>query len=216
MRLTVALCLLVAFAASAAGFGAAESSLALHRLGSLSPVIEDHVLRRDGTGRYFVSTGVEGLPSAAAWEVLPNEECAILRSVPSVKAPVVPAKDRSLPPSCATELEGVCTSRDGRLRVFTYFEGTYKARKVRSGFYGGEDPLEDKVYSGRRILGFEDVASGKRALFVERLKRSRGYSAPSGRISYLPEAGIVLVLGIGPEKKPPVSYCIRLPARENK
>jgi|SRR6185295_4962525 len=134
MRLTVALCLLVAFAASAAGFGAAESSLALHRLGSLSPVIEDHVLRRDGTGRYFVSTGVEGLPSAAAWEVLPNEECAILRSVPSVKAPVVPAKDRSLPPSCATELEGVCTSRDGRLRVFTYFEGTYKARKVRSGF----------------------------------------------------------------------------------
>ena len=159
---------------------------------------------------------VEGLPSAAAWEVLPNEECAILRSVPSVKAPVVPAKDRSLPPSCATELEGVCTSRDGRLRVFTYFEGTYKARKVRSGFHGGEDPLEDKFYSGRRILGFEDVASGKRALFVERLKRSRGYSAPSGRISYLPEAGIVLVLGIGPEEKPPVSYCIRLPARENK
>lgn len=208
--------MLLPLGASAAGFNAAESSLTLHRLGTLSPAIDDHVLRRDGTGRYFVSTGVEGLPSAAAWEVLPNEECALLRSVPSAKAPVVPAKDRSLPPSCASELESVCTSRDGRLRVFTHFEGTYKVREVRSGFDGGERPMEDKFYSGRRILGFEDVASGKRALFVERLRRSRGYSAPSGRISYLPEAGIVLVLGIGSEKKSPVSYCIRLPAGGNK
>jgi len=99
---------------------------------------------------------------------------------------------------------------------FYLLRGHVQGAKGALGFYGGEDPLEDKFYSGRRILGFEDVASGKRALFVERLKRSRGYSAPSGRISYLPEAGIVLVLGIGPEKKLPVSYCIRLPARENK
>ena len=140
----------------------------------------------------------------------------MLRSVPSAhaaQAPVVTANDRALPPSCAAEFEGACTSRDGRLRVFTRFEGTQKERRVRSGFYGGEGWMKDKFYSGRRILGFEDVASGKRALFVERLKGSRGYNAPSGRISYLPEPGIVLVLGIAPEKKPPVSYCIRLPAR---
>jgi len=213
MNRYIALCMLLPFATHAAGFDASEGTLLLYRLASPTSPIDDHVLRRDGAGRYFVSTGVEGLPSAAAWEVVPNEECAMLRSVPSVQAPAVAANDRALPPLCAAEFEGTCTSRDGRLRVFTRFKGTHKVRRVRSGFYGGEGWMEDKFYSGRRVLGFEDVASGKRALFVERLKGSRGYSAPSGRISYLPEPGIVLVLGIAAEKKPLVSYCIRLPPR---
>lgn len=217
MNRYIALCILLPFAAHAVGFDASEGSLVLYRLASPFSPLDDHVLRRDGAGRYFVSTGVEGLPSSAAWEVVPNEECAMLRSVPPVQAAqasVVAANDRALPPLCAAEFEGTCTSRDGRLRVFTRFEGTHKVRRVRSGVYGGEGWMDDKFYSGRRVLGFEDVASGKRALFVERLKGSRGYSAPSGRISYLPEPGIVLVLGIAPEKKPLVSYCIRLPPRK--
>lgn len=210
----IAFCTVLAFAAHAAGFEASEGSLPLHRLESPSLPVDDHLLRRDSGGHYFVTTGVPGLPNAAAWEVLPGKECAVLRNLPTARAeqaPVLAANERALPPLCAAEFEGACTSRDGRLRIFTRFEGTTKIRKVRSGFYGGEGWMDDKFYSGRRILGFEDVPSGKRALFVERLKNSRAYSAPSGRISYLPELGIVLVVGVAPERKAAASYCIRLP-----
>jgi hypothetical protein len=125
--------------------------------------------------------------------------------------PAGPPERWALPPMCGQEFEGACTSLDGRVRVSIRFEGKKKRKRVRSGFYGGEGWMDDTFYTGMRTLSIEDTASGRRAAFVERLRDSRGYTAPGGKLRYLPQDRLVLFLDTGMDKEPQRSYCVRLP-----
>ncbi len=131
---------------------------------------------------------------------LPAEPCS--PTAEERGAPVGNPREWPLPVMCAQEFESSCTSLDGRVRIAIRFKGRRKQRRVRSGFYGGEGWMSDTFYTGTRTLSIEDVASGKRALFVERLRDSRGYTAPGNDLRYLPGRKLVLLLP---------SHCIRLP-----
>jgi hypothetical protein len=97
------------------------------------------------------------------------------------------------------------------VRIAVHFDGKRREKRVRSGFYGGEGWMTDTFYTGTRTLFIEDVASGRRASFVERLRNSRGYTAPGTQLRYLPEKSLVLALDMGEDRKAHASYCIRLP-----
>ena len=125
--------------------------------------------------------------------------------------PAPPVAEWPLPPMCAQEFESSCISRDGLVRIATEFDGRRKVKRVRSGFYGGEGWMDDTFFTGRRTLSIEHLPSGRKAVFIERLRDSNGYMAPGGNLRYFPEQKLVLVLDIGEQKKPTNSYCIRLP-----
>lgn len=133
----------------------------------------------------------------------PNAEHRLLPAGPPAGWP--------LPPLCAQQFEGACTSRDGQVRITTQFDGTRREKRVRSGFYGGDGWMKDTFFSGQHTLSIEHLPTGRKAVFIERLRDSRGYSAPGGSLRYFPERKLFLVLDIGEEKKPVNSYCIRLP-----
>jgi hypothetical protein len=127
------------------------------------------------------------------------------------KLPAGPPAEWPLPPMCAQEFEGACTSRDGQVRIATEFDGRRKVKRVRSGFYGGEGWMDDTFFSGRRTLSIEHLPTGRKAVFIERLRDSRGYSAPGASLRYFPEQKLFIALDLAEEKKPANSYCIRLP-----
>ena len=131
----------------------------------------------------------------AATPCTPNAEHRLL--------PEGPPEDWPLPPMCAQEFEGACVSRDGRVRIATAFDGQRKSKRVRSDVY--------LFFTGMRTLSIEDLASGRKSVFLERLRDARGYSAPGGNLRYFPDKNLVMVLDIGVEKQPARSYCIRLP-----
>ena len=146
---------------------------------------------------------------APAPGTLPSVACS-----PTAAQAALPAgrpNEWALPPMCGQEFEGACTSLDGRVRVSIRFAGKSRTGRVRSGFYGGEGWMDDTFYTGTRTLSIEDTASGRRAAFVERLRDSRGYTAPGGKLRYLPQEGLVLFLDTGEDKTPRHSYCVRLP-----
>lgn len=116
-----------------------------------------------------------------------------------------------LPPMCAQEFEGACISSDAQVRVATAFDGTRRVKRVRSGFYGGEGWMDDTFFTGRRTLSIEHLPTGRKAVFLERLRDSRGYSAPGGSLRYFPGEKLFVLLDMGEEKKAVNSYCIALP-----
>src|SRR6476620_3475309 len=125
--------------------------------------------------------------------------------------PAGPPAPWPLPPMCAQEFEGTCTSIDGQVRVATAFDGQRRVKRVRSGFYGGEGWMDDTFFTGGRTLSIEHLPTGRKTVFSERLRDSRGYSAPGASLRYFPEQKLFVVLDIGAEKKPASSYCIELP-----
>jgi hypothetical protein len=195
----------------ALGFEPAASTLPPRSLGLDRPVWEGALVRKDADGRYWVSTGIEGTPTLEGWRVVPDASCVALQPASAAelaRAPAVPGKDSALPALCAQLFEGTCTSHDGRVRISTSFKGKTKTRRVRSGFYGGEGWMNDEFRTGERSLVVEEVASGRRAVFVERLRNESGYTAGLAMTAYLPEAGAVLLFGIGEQRKPVRSYCV--------
>src|SRR5881398_3238346 len=99
---------------------------------------------------------VVALGFAPAAGTLPNDACAV--SAEDLKPLTPPAAAWPLPPMCAEEFEGACTSRDGRVRITIHFDGKRREKRVRSGFYGGEGWMTDTVYTGLRTLSIEDLA----------------------------------------------------------
>ena len=116
-----------------------------------------------------------------------------------------------LPAMCGQEFEGACVSNDGKVRIAVRFDGRRQEKRVPAGFYGGEGFMKDTFYTGTRTLTIEDVASGRVANFVERLRDSRGYIAPGRNLRYIPDRKRFVVLDIAEEQRPPHSYCIKLP-----
>jgi hypothetical protein len=71
--------------------------------------------------------------------------------------------------------------------------------------------MDDTFYTGMRTLSIEDTASGRRAAFVERLRDSRGHTAPGGKLRYLPQEQAGAIPGYRHGQGAAAPYCVRLP-----
>ena len=231
---TILLCALAASAVEAAGFGPPEGTLLIHPLpvavpaGALSPLRFASFFREDsGTGgapTYYLGAGagmprlqIPELPGATAWKVVATADCARLESVPTVllQSPSVrpvQVQQNPLPMECAAAFEGSCTSRDGKLRISTAFDGRRRPARVGGGFFGTEGTIDTTFYTGVRTLSIEHVPSGRVLRMQERLNNANGYSAPQTAIRYLPELQRLLLLGASEAQGMPLAHCVALPA----
>ena len=160
----------------------------------------------EAMGPWIIAMAIGFEPGAAT---LPVETCSppADERAPATGSPL----EWPLPPMCGQEFEGACVSSDGKVRITVRFEGRRRQKQVPAGFYGGEGHMKDMFYTGTRTLTIEDVASRRVATFVERLHDSRGYIAPGNNLRYIPDRKRIVVLDIGEEKRPPRSFCIKLP-----
>lgn len=222
-----------AAAAQAAGFGPPEGTLPVYPLpvavapGSLSPLLSASLFREQpGTGHapvYYLGAGVAGArlqipdsPGATAWKIIPTPECSQLEPIPTaqLRAPSVEAvviQQNALPLQCAAAFEGSCTSRDGKLRITTSFEGKRRAGQVRGGFFGSENSVPTTFYTGVRTLSIEHLPSRRSVRMHEQLNNTNGYSAPQSAIRYLPELQRIVLLGASEARGMPTGHCIALP-----
>ena len=230
---TIWLCVLAAPAVQAAGFGPPEGTLPIHPLpvavpaGALSPLRSSALFHEESsTGAaptYYLGAGVAGSrlqipdsPGATAWQVVPTAACARLEPVPPalLRTPAVQAvvvQQNPLPMECAAAFEGSCTSRDGKLRITTAFEGRRRAARVGGGFFGTEGTIDTTFYTGVRTLSIEHLPSRLALRMQERLNNSNGYSAPQTAIRYLPELQRLLLLGASEAQGMPMAHCVALP-----
>ncbi len=162
--------------------------------GALSPLRSSALFHEESsTGAaptYYLGAGVVGSrlqipdsPGATAWQVVPTAACARLEPVPPalLRTPAVQAvvvQQSPLPMECAAAFEGSCTSRDGKLRITTTFDGRRRAARVGGGFFGTEGTIDTTFYTGVRTLSIEHLPSRLALRMQERLNNSYVYSAP--------------------------------------
>ncbi len=228
---SLALAAAVCSAAHGAGFGPPAGTLPVHSLalavpeGARSPLLSATLYRRGGVAPvYYLGAGVgiprlniPDSPGATAWQVMPDASCARLAPVPlsELQPPAVQpvtVQQNPLPMECAAAFEGSCTSRDGRLRIATTFDGSHRKARVGGGFFGTEGLIDSTFYTGVRTLTIEHLPSGRALRLRERLADANGYSAPQTAIRYLPELRLVLLLGAAQERGVPLAHCIALPS----
>ena len=195
--------------------------------GALSPLRSSALFGEESsTGAaptYYLGAGVASSrlqipdsPGATAWQVVPTAACARLEPVPPalLRTPAVQAvvvQQSPLPMECAAAFEGSCTSRDGKLRITTAFEGRRRAARVGGGFFGTEGTIDTTFYTGVRTLSIEHLPSRLALRMQERLNNSNGYSAPQTAIRYLPELQRLLLLGASEAQGMPMAHCVALP-----
>lgn len=222
---------LAAGVAQGAGFGLPAGELATRTLplavppGAMSPLLSAVLYRTDaGAPAYYLGAGagiprlqIPDSPGATAWKLVPDADCAHLEQVPLAELrspgmhPVTVQQD-PLPMACAAAFEGSCTSRDGRLRIATTYEGQRRKARVGGGFFGTEGLIDSTFFTGTRTLAIEHLPSGRALRLQERLADTNSYSAPQTAIRYLPELRLVLLLGVAQERGVPLAHCIALPA----
>ncbi|PJI97796.1 hypothetical protein CLU85_2595 [Acidovorax sp. 69] len=230
---TIWLWVLAAPVVQAAGFGPPEGTLPIHPLpvtvpaGALSPLWYASLFREEpstgATPTYYLGAGVVGSrlpipdsPGATAWQVVTTADCVRLEPVPTalLHTPAVQAvlvQKNPLPMECAAAFEGSCTSRDGKLRITTAFDGRRRAARVGGGFFGTEGTIDTTFYTGVRTLSIEHLPSRLVLRMQERLNNANGYSAPQTAIRYLPELQRLLLLGASEARGMPLTHCVALP-----
>lgn len=229
--LVLALAALVCSAAQGTGFGPPAGTLAVRPLplavppGAMSPLLSAVLYRTDaGAPAYHLGAGagiprlqIPDSPGATAWKLVPDADCAHLEQVPLAELrspgmhPVTVQQD-PLPMVCAAVFEGSCTSRDGRLRIATAYEGQRRKARVGGGFFGTDGLIDSTFFTGTRTLSIEHLPSGRALRLQERLADTNSYSAPQTAIRYLPELRLVLLLGVAQERGVPLAHCVALPA----
>lgn len=171
-------------------------------LGRGSPEFEAFSVQIDQNGDTYLTGGlaiekfsIPDDPAAGIWRVRVTHGQPTLEEVPVTddikrRLTAYDALKGPLPFGCGAGFVGECSSQDGKLHIALTFDGKRYEKKLSSIF--GSD-VEYEFRDGIRKLVITDNATGRKAVFHERLDDTPEYLGYEGRLIYLAKEKLMIL-----------------------